>query len=108
MPSSSHPWRIRARIPNAWNASRPLWGAAQHASRWIIELARKLIWVREHSPKAKPVADWARAGIARYSLAPVIGRKAGKRGSAVERLTRLIDWMKSTGEFKQEALRLDN
>jgi hypothetical protein len=83
-------------------------GAAQHASRWILELARKLTWVREHSPKIKPVADWARAGIARYSLAPVIGRKAGKRGSAVERLTRLIDWMKSTGEFKQEAQRLDN
>ena len=83
-------------------------GAAQHTSRWIIELARELTWVREHSLKVKPFVDWVRAGIARYSLAPVIGRKAGKRGSAVERLTRLIDWMKSTGEFKQEALRLDN
>ena len=83
-------------------------GAAQHASRWTMELARELTWVREHSPKAKPLADWARAGIARYCLAPFVGWKGGKRGSAVERLTRLIDWMKSTGEFKQEALRLDN
>jgi hypothetical protein len=73
-----------------------------------MDLARRLAWTRWRFPKAKPLLDWARAGLARYSLAPHVGREAAKRGSAVERLARLIDWLQSTGEFKQEALRLEN
>jgi hypothetical protein len=83
-------------------------GAAQETSPWIIELARRLAWTRERFPKAKPFVDWVRAGLACYSIAPHVGRKAAKHGGAVERLARLIGWLQSTGEFKQEALRLTN
>ena len=83
-------------------------GAAEKTPRWIAEIARQLTSARERSLKAKPVVDWVRAGIARYSLAAHVGRKARKHGSAIERVSRLIDWMNATGEFKQEAMRLNN
>jgi hypothetical protein len=83
-------------------------GAALHTSRSVIKLARGLTWLRERSFKVRPLVDWLRAGIARFSLVSAIGRRAGKRGSAVERLTLLISWMKSTGEFNQEARRFEN
>ena len=82
--------------------------AAQKTSRWIVELARGLTFARERSLKAKPLVDWVRAGLARYSLAPRIGRKTEKRASAVERLARIADWLQSTGEFKREVLRVKN
>jgi hypothetical protein len=71
-------------------------------------MARQLASARERFPRAKPLIDWARAGLAHYSLAPHVGQKAAKRGSAVERLSRLIKWLQSTGEFKHEGLRLSN
>jgi len=83
-------------------------GAADRTPRWIVEFARELTWARERSLTAKPLVDWVRAGTARYSLAANVGQKPRKRGSAVDRLTRLIDWMNSTGEFKQEVMRLNN
>jgi hypothetical protein len=81
--------------------------AAQNTPPWIVEIARELTVARERSFKSKPLVDWIRAGIAHYSLSPDV-RKPEKRRSAIERLTQLADWMQSTGEFKQEAMRLNN
>ncbi|MGC1422996.1 MAG: DUF116 domain-containing protein, partial [Terracidiphilus sp.] len=81
--------------------------AAQNTPPWVVEVARELAVARERSFKAKPVVEWVRAGLARYSLAPRAG-KSGKRYSAVERMARLADWLQSTGEFKEEARRLNN
>ena len=83
-------------------------GAAQTTSRWIIEFARELVLKRSRSQHFKPFADLLRGGIARYFLAPAVRHKAKKHGGAVERLARLIDWLSATGEYDQEAMRLNN
>jgi hypothetical protein len=83
-------------------------GAAQSTSRWVVEFARELVLKRSQSQHFKPTLDWLRGGIARYFLAPGVKRKAKKHGGAVERLARLIDWLNATGEFDQEAMRLNN
>ena len=49
-----------------------------------------------------------RGGIARFCLAPSLGRKVKIRASAVERLEKLADWLAATGEFKQESPRVVN
>jgi len=82
--------------------------AAKKTPRWIVEIARELTFARERSLTAKPLVDWARAGLARYSVASHVGQKSKRRGSAIERLACLADWLQSTGEFKQEAMRLNN
>lgn len=81
-------------------------GAARTTPRWMVEVAHELTSTRERWPKAKPFIDWMRAGLARYSLAPRIGKKPAMRASAVERIAHLENWLESTGEFKQEAMRL--
>ena len=82
--------------------------AAQKTPRWIVGIARDLALARDHSLAAKPLVDWALAGLASYALAPQVGRKSNKRGSAIERLACLADWLQSTDEFKHEATRLNN
>jgi hypothetical protein len=81
---------------------------AQKTPAWVISIARRLDVARERFLRIKPLIDWARAGLARYSVAPLIGRKPKKRADAVERLAELTEWLQSTGEFKQEAMRLNN
>ena len=83
-------------------------GAAQATSEWVVELAREMAWARERKEEAKPLVDWVRAGIARLSLTPNLGKKPKRHGSAVGRLALLIDWLAATGEFKQESMRLNN
>jgi len=39
---------------------------------------------------------------------PRIGRKPTDGGCSLDRLSRLIGWLQATGEFEQEAMRLDN
>jgi hypothetical protein len=81
---------------------------ARKTHAWIISIARWLNLARERFPRATPLIDWARAGLARYSLALDIGRKPKKRAEAVERLVRITEWLQSTGEFRHEARRLNN
>jgi hypothetical protein len=83
-------------------------GAAERTTGWVVRMARSLVWARARSELSKPVLDWFRAGIARYAFAPALGSAAQKRGSAVERLTRLVEWLEATGEFKEESRRLRN
>lgn len=82
--------------------------AAQKTPDWAVELGRELYAIRRRSRRAKPVADAIRGGIARVLISPKIGRAAAEKGSAVERLAELVDWMEGTGEFEEEAKRLSN
>ena len=83
-------------------------GAAEGNSKWVVGLARDLTRVRARSELVKPLVDWVRAGIARLAFAPKAGCRKRKTGSAVERLTRLTDWLEAAGEFSQESKRLNN
>jgi hypothetical protein len=83
-------------------------GAAERSPGWVVRMSRSLVWARARSELSKPVLDWFRAGIARYAFAPVLGSAAQKRGSAVERLTKLVEWLEATGEFKEESRKLRN
>ena len=83
-------------------------GAAQDTSGWIVELAREMTWKREQKEPAKPFADWVKAGIVKFSLAPKLGKGAKRHDSAVKRLALLVDWLVATGDFKQESMRLNN
>ncbi|MGA8742342.1 MAG: DUF116 domain-containing protein [Terracidiphilus sp.] len=82
--------------------------AAQRTPCWIVRIARELTFTRDRSPKVKPLVDWIRAGLAWYSLAPSVSQKSNKRDTAVGRIARLGEWLQSTGEFKHEAMRLNN
>ena len=81
---------------------------AQNTSPRIAKLARGLCKARTRWPRLKPLVDLARGGIARFCLAPSLGRRVKIRASAVERLEMLADWLAATGEFKQESQRVVN
>ena len=94
--------------------------AAQTISRWVVTLAHFLIWLRRHIPIFKAPADWLRARLFRHSFLPAIQSTrecepltrsdAEQRGarSPLARLSPLIRWLRATGEYEQEALRLRN
>ncbi len=81
-------------------------GAAQNTPRWIVELARGLFRLRRTSPRVKAGADLLRAAVVRVFLVTKIGCEA--RPWSLRRLPALIAWLQATGEFDQEAARLDN
>jgi len=83
-------------------------GAAENTPQWGIALPRTLYAARRRWPRLKPAIDPVRAAIARFLLAPRIGRKAASGPCSLNRLARLIEWLHATGEFEQEALRLEN
>ena len=83
-------------------------GAAQATPKSIVDLAQELFWLRSRSARLKPWVDWARAGVAKFGLAPHIGHLSKSCGTAVERMASLVDWLNATGEFEQEAMRLNN
>jgi uncharacterized protein len=82
--------------------------AAQKTPNWAVELGRELYAIRRRSRRAKPVVDAIRGGIARVLISPKIGHAAAEKGSAVDRLAELVGWMEGTGEFEEEAKRLNN
>ncbi len=94
--------------------------AAQTTSRWVVSLAHGLILLRRHMPIFKTVADWLRARLSRHFFLPSIlsSRECQPltrsdlehpgAGSPSARLLDLIRWLKSTGEYEEEALRLSN
>ena len=83
-------------------------GAAQTTPAWAVEMARGLFWLRRRSAWIKPVADLLRAAVTRLFFVPRIGREATAKWPSLDELPRLIDWFQATGEFEQEAMRLNN
>jgi len=96
--------------------------AAECAPGWVVDVARGLFWVRRRIAPLKPLADLLRAAITRRFLMEKIGMDPirnglGAEGSAhrgessslpLNRLPRLIKWLQATGDFEQEAARLNN
>jgi hypothetical protein len=82
--------------------------AAESTPGWVLDLARELFWLRRRSARMKPVVDLARAAVIRVFLMPRIGRKPTAGALSPDRLPRLIEWLQATGEFEQEAMRLNN
>ena len=83
-------------------------GGADSAPGWAVELARKLFWLRRKSPWIKLPADLLRSALTRLFLMARIDRNATARQGSLDRLPRLIEWLQATGEYEQEAARLDN
>jgi uncharacterized protein len=94
--------------------------AAQATSKWMIQLAQCLILLRRHVPILKAPADWLRARLSHPFFLPSIHGspecdpltqsdvEQPGLGSPLARLSRLIRWLRATGEYEQEALRLSN
>ncbi len=82
-------------------------GAAESTPRWVVRMARGLFWLRRRSLLIKAAADLLRSCLAQFFLVPNIGKKATGWYS-VRQLPRLIAWLQATGEFEQEAARLNN
>ena len=89
-------------------ALRRYGGAADSTPAWAVKLTRFLFWLRRRPALIKPIADLLRAAITRLFLAPRIGRKATGKLYSLDGLPRLIKWLEATGEFEQEAIRLNN
>jgi hypothetical protein len=83
-------------------------GAAESAPGWAVELTRELLWLRRRSAAAKPVADFGRAVLSALFLAQGIGRPFSATPASPEQLPRLIEWLSASGEFTQEAMRINN
>ena len=93
---------------------------AQATSRWVVTLAHCLIVLRRTVPMFKAPADWLRARFSRHyflsSTRSTREREALMRGNvgqpwagySLAGLSQLIRWLRATGEYEQEALRLRN
>lgn len=83
--------------------------AARAISPWIVWSAGLLLWLRRRIRVLRFPVDAARAVLHRLAFAPAIARPRSTRpsGTPLDRLTRLTAWLHATGEFEQEALRLD-
>ncbi|MGA9672982.1 MAG: DUF116 domain-containing protein [Terracidiphilus sp.] len=86
--------------------------AAEATPGWAVGLARQLFKLRHASAYLKPVVDALRARLIRVffmrhiALAPIPYPNYASR--MLDALPRLIAWLQATGEFEQEALRLNN
>jgi hypothetical protein len=81
--------------------------AAEDSPAWAIKLARWLFRLRSKQVWIKPVADLLRAALVRLFLLPPMERGPREGTWPLERLPRLIAWLQATGEFEQEALRIE-
>jgi hypothetical protein len=81
--------------------------AAAGTPGWVVELARELLWLRRRYQNLKPAADFLRAVLFRVFSVGKLG-VATSTTPAFETLAHLIEWLHATGEFEQEAMRLDN
>jgi hypothetical protein len=83
-------------------------GAAERSPGWAVAMAQEFLWLRRESFLMKPVADLARAVVARFFLAAGANARPATRPFTTEQLPRIIDWLQATGEFEQETMRLNN
>jgi len=87
--------------------------AAKGTSRWAMAAAATLLRVRRFAPCLKPAIDRERGrlfehfGVAKPDTTRE-ERRAGSEGWTRKELPRLLGWMRATGEFEQETLRLEN
>lgn len=82
-------------------------GAAEATPIAVIAAARALFWLRRFS-YLKPLADSLRATLTRRFIVPAMRRNPRQTRSQVKGLRRLTAWMKATGEFEQEAIRIEH
>lgn len=86
---------------------------------WAVKLAQFLILLRRSTPILKAPADWLRTRLSHHFFLPSIQRspecdpptqsvEQSALGSPSQRVWRLICWLRATGEYEQEALRLRN
>jgi hypothetical protein len=83
-------------------------GAAESSPRWAVELTRELLWLRRRSAAIKPLADFFRAVLNSLFLSQEIDRPVSAALPSLERIPRLIEWLCASGEFTQEAMRINN
>jgi len=81
--------------------------AAEASPAWAIKVGRCLFRLRSRHGRLKPVADLVRAALTRLLL--MFRMESGPREEILPlgRLPQLIAWLKATGEFEQEVLRVD-
>ncbi|MGB8261219.1 MAG: DUF116 domain-containing protein [Terracidiphilus sp.] len=82
--------------------------AAEATPGWCIHLAQALYRLRSLAGWLKRPADWLRAALVHRSLLPHLNRPPSACAMTPDRLPRLIAWLRATGEFAQEADRLEN
>jgi hypothetical protein len=82
-------------------------GAAETTPPVVVALARTLFRLRHNWPFLKPIADLLRSSLTRLYLVPRIGSDPAPGPLSPGRLSCLIAWLRATGEFEQEAARLD-
>jgi len=82
-------------------------GAAESAPSWAVELTRELLWLRR-SVAFKPLVDLGRAVLGCLFFAPDGGGPPSSAPPSPDRLPRLIEWLSASGEFTQEAMRINN
>jgi hypothetical protein len=83
-------------------------GAAERTPGWVVGMLRELVWLRSRSTRLKLLADLARTIITRMWVLPRIGLPSLSTRGAVDGLPVLLEWLYATGEFEQEAMRLNN
>ncbi len=83
-------------------------GAAERTPAWTVDLLHELVWLRSRSPRLKPLVDLVRTILTRLWVMPYIGRPPASSRQSLHRLPVLIEWLHATGEFEQEAMRLNN
>jgi len=91
---------------------------SRETPRWRVVLAHELLLLCRHSAWLKPAVDRLRCllfkGYRADSLKSSHGHAASANGTArdgakpLSRLPNFIEWLDATGEFEQEAIRLEN
>ncbi len=94
--------------------------ASQATPKWVVTLAQGLIWLRRHMSILKAPADWLRVRLSRHFFLPSIqsdrerapftrsGVEQLGAGFPLAKLSQLIRWLRATGEYEQEGLRIRN
>ena len=83
-------------------------GAAENTPRWAVQLARGLFRLRCDFLAMKSLTDHVRASFIRTFLVSKIGCETTPGWRRLKGLRPLIEWLRATGEFEQEARRLEN
>jgi len=83
-------------------------GAAETTPRWIVKLGQGLCAMRRISPEMKGAADVLRAAYIRIFLLKKIGCAPRDEWQPLRGLPTVIEWLRASGEFEQEAARIEN
>jgi hypothetical protein len=112
----SEPQRSRGEYAFEFLTLGMLWkhygGALTITPHWVVQMGRALVVLRR-LPLVKPVVDQLRAALSCAWKLPTVDVPRGDRrderpAPTLRGITELIRWLHATGEFEQEALRLEN